>query len=227
MKSLLYRMLPWVLLVALTVIMVNSCHQNNQDKKDLQHNLVLSQDSVKHFKDKNDQLVNQVQVIKIESNNFKYQALAFGIDVKKLREQVGKQGKLISYYKAQLEITETFTVAGEDSTIIERVGDTSKVDVKYFPYHSKWLTADMFYFPISDSLRVDYRYTTGFTYTMYDKKVGLFKPRQTYVDFVLEDPHASLSQAQSILIVSPKKKVYERNWFWGGVGVIAGLMLGR
>ncbi len=228
----LKKILPYVACLILAAMLVQTCVNNKQREKEFQNNLRISRDSTKHFKDKHGQLVSEKETMELTINDLNKQAESLGIDKKRLKDQVGKQGQLLSYYKGQLNAKGTGDVKGVDTTFWEDtvwdgLNDSTKVTAQRFRFDNKFLKFDALYDPLKDSLKLKYEYKVGIELTNYRtrRKFIVVGPRQTYADVRLSDPNAKMFDAQSILIKEPPKKFYEQWYFILGVGFVIGTVV--
>lgn len=218
------KQLPWIIAALAIVALAYSCQQQKERTKRLENNLRIADDSVRYYKDRSGELVAQRETMLIRTSELEAQAEALGLDKGRLEKQVGKLSNLVAYYKGELESRGSDTVVMHDTLIVDNSGNS--LGAKTLNWSNGNLSLTQTYFPHNDSLQLAYSYKTGFELTTYYKRDFLFVGRRRlYADFRLTDPNAKLLQATSVLIEEPEKKFYEKWWFWGGVGLLGGLLL--
>lgn len=230
--DLLKKIFPYALSLILAAWLIQSCFDNRRKEKDFENNIRISRDSTKHFKDAHGQLVSEKETMELTAKDLKKQAYDLRIDQNRLNEQIGKQGKLISYYKGQLIARGHGEVKGVDTTfwdnsVWDGLNDSTQVVAQKFSFDNKFLKFSGLYNPLEDSLHIDYSYKVNFELTNYrtKRKYLIAGPRQTFADVRLSDPNAKMIDTQSILIKEPPKKFYERWWFGAVVGFVGGVYL--
>jgi len=140
---------------------------------------------------------------------------------KELEKKIRGYKNLVSHLEGQLSVIKSDTVTLYDTITITSSGDTLKSRV--FNYDDSFLTMNGIIH--KNTLSFTHSYQVAFTSDQYWKRQGLMKPKTLVVDFTLADPNASMTSAQSLYILPPPKKVYERNSFWGLTGFIVGLLV--
>lgn len=233
MKKISAKVWYWVILITALVMMVASmysCSQSVQRESRLLNNVKVSQDSVKLLVDQNHDLVGQVQSISVTVDELKQQGDVLGVDNNRLKQQVGNLNNLVSYYKGKIKSQDTVVSKGRDTTITVVIhGDTTMQREKVFGYSNKYLTLNQLYNPTTDLLTTSYSYMTGFELTVYkrrDHPFNIFSPKRLKADLRLEDPNATLINAKSIVIQN-KKSIFDKWWFWTGVGLIGGVFIAK
>jgi hypothetical protein len=213
-----------LLLIGGLLFTINKCNDNKKASERLLDNVAIAQDSIRYYKDKSGQLVAQRETMRVRAQELASQAEALGLDKDRLKKQVGKLSNLVSYYRGELESRGTDTVVMHDTLIVDNSGNSLKA--KTLNWSNGNLSLVQTYFPHNDSLKLAYSYSTGFELTTYYKRDFLFVGRRRlYADFRLTDPNAKLLEATSVFIEEPPKKFYEKWWFWGGVGLLGGMLL--
>lgn len=221
----LKKILPYLVIVALAAILLQTCVDRRNEVARYKDNLRISRDSVKHFIDKNGQLVSQVQSMQLTASELKEQSEELGIDKKRLEKQVGNLNNLVLYYKGLAVSKGTGTTKAKDSivTTIADNGDTVKRKAKTIKWNNGSLFLDETYFPDTDSMKIAYQYKTGIELTAFYRRDFIFIGKKNlFVEVKFTDPNASMVDAQAVKVDLPPKKWYERWWFYILAGVAAG-----
>lgn len=223
------RVLSYVAILVLAGLLVQTCVQKKQDEQRLEDNVRITQDSVKHYRDKSGQLVAQREAILIRENDLKSQAVALGIDKDRLEKQVGKLSNLVSYYKGELQAKGTVVSEGKDTVLVEVVrGDTTRREAKVFEYANAFLFLHQLYLPDSNRLITEYEYKVEVEVTTYrrrDNPFNFLSKKRLYADVRLSDPNASIINARSVVIDLPAKRWYERTWVHLVAGAVGGIFI--
>jgi len=241
MKTFNYKtvLISWVVTVAVLVIFAKSCQDTKRHQQDLLDNIRTSRDSTKHFRDKSGQLVSQVEVMSVTVNDLKKNSDLLSVDNKNLKAQVGKLSNLVTYYKGKQVVRgQAEVVATDSSKIIKQPLDNTKLSFvkpdssisgKRIYWTNGFLTVDEFYNPVNDSVDINYVYLNTIDFkTYYGKRPGLFKAKPLLADVKMSDPNALIYDSWAIVVNKPKKKWYQKPFFWGVVtGVVGGAILSR
>lgn len=190
---------------------------------DLNNTIEVKNKTVTYYEGANGKIIAQRDSYALTAKTAKKQAENLLKDNKGLEKKIKNYKNLVSHLEGQLKIKGGDTVHIIDTIIIK--GDGTQVEAKKFTYNNSYLFLDGLIY--NDTFDFSYTYTTSFSTTQYWKKQGLFKPKTLVVDFVLDDPSGKMTTAQSLYIKPSPKKFYEKNWFWGGVGFLGGILIAK
>jgi len=211
-----------IIIGILLIVVVLSTKQCQKQKSDiaLLNNI---QDStfnvIREIKGKNGELTSQVNTYEITIDQLKESGDKLGIDNKALKQQIGSLKNLTAYYKAKIELRDTFTIVNHDTTFIEK-GDTTRA--KAFQWSNKYLVIQGFTAPSYTTISYDYHPT--FTLTSYYKDKGFLrlKKGQLVSDLKFDDPNMQVREFKAVRITEEPKKWYETKLFYFLTGAAAG-----
>lgn len=216
----------WVaLIVALTVtalvyILILTIKINRlSDERQLQAvELSTLKKEVLVHESKAGELSYKLESVNIEKDNLKESLEIAGFDIKKLKADNVKWRKLNNALEIELSAAghveadiepDTFRIENTDTIYYSPVGDWSNDYLSIFD--AKVETSKLFF---------DYRYKTGIKIFQEPTKKG------TIVTVKLTDPEASIITANSITVV-PKKRIWQKWWLWGAIGLTAGVFIAK
>lgn len=136
-------------------------------------------------------------------------------EIKTLKSQVGKLSNIVTFYKGNASMDNSFSLLGTDSTVnIATHWDTvltngtplQRITEKVFSWSNKWLTLHEVYNPITDSLLIKYHYKTDFQITSYRKGGNLFKRAQLFSDVTFSDSSLQVREFKALIIKEPPPK---------------------
>lgn len=188
-------------------------------------NLIYSKDSsflvASYYKNKNGELVNQVNTYELTTKDLKQIGERLGFDNKQLKDQVGNLKNLVAHWKGQASTHGSDTVRMSDTVYLDNVGN--RVVTERFDWTNKYLSLNGTYFPETKRLAFQYNYDLGgFDITSYYKSTGFLKPKQLVADIKFGDPNMKVTQFQGFVIEQPKKKWFQTKAFYFGIGVLGG-----
>ena len=174
-------------------------------------------DSVKTVVTKNGLLTFQVASAEIQKNQLKDALDLAGYDIKSLNEREIEYRKINSILKARLEATgsitttvrDTFTVVKTDTVRYQSLASTSNGFLSIFDASIRY-----------QKLNFSYRYNVDFDFFQTTHK------NKTVVSVMLTDPNAEIISANSI-IVTHKKRFFQKPWFWAVTGFTTGLIIAK
>lgn len=174
-------------------------------------------DTVAVYRDKNGELTYKLTVIEVNSRNLKESLETAGFEIKKLKEKDVQWKKITSALRMQLAATGSGSVQLIDTfRIVER--DT----VSYLTFDS-WSNNHLSLYNgeiFNNQLNFDYQYRTGVDFLTTEAR------KETIVSVMLSDPKAKITTASSIT-VKHEKRLWERGWFWGAIGLGTGILISR
>jgi len=184
-------------------------------------NVELSQmkDSVLTYVTKNGQLISKIKSVEVDKRNLKDALEVIGIEKEYLKDQNIKLKNLVSVL--QLEI-KTF---GEGQTNVVDTFYIDKVttDTIYYQKVNDW--ADN-YLSLFNAKIEDKEFKFEYNYFL-DMDLLVDKPKDAIiVTAKINNPNLESLKATSIM-VSTKRKWWEKPWVWGIVGVGTGVLISK
>lgn len=233
MKELLTKHIKLVIIIVLVIIIILLLHSGFNvigSLKDQNKALILSRDSsylqAEYYKNKNGELVAQVNTFELTVSDLKKVGDELGFDNKKLKSQVGSLNNLVGYWKGQAQTHGGDTVTLIDTVYITQQGE--EIEAQKLEWTNKYLTLNGLYRPVDKKFSFNYAYDLGgFELTAYRKRQGLFKPKQLVADIKFGDQSLVVTGFQGIVIKEDRKKFWETRGFAIGVGFVGGLFLMR
>lgn len=171
-------------------------------------------DSVKVHKSKSDELTFKLTSTEVDKTNLKKSLEIAGYDIKnwKTREIDWRNTEFIlraeikAFGKGVIILHDTIVTPPKVDTVVAQVG--------------KWDNKHLFLTPlvINKNIEFDYLYQTGITI------VPTTKRGSTTVNISLTDPKAVITSASS-MIITKRKRWYEKGWLWGVIGFVTGVLI--
>jgi hypothetical protein len=175
-------------------------------------------DSVSVYENKNGDLTYKLSIIEVSHSNLKESLDKAGFEIKDLKQRDINWRKITTALRAQIAAT------GHVQTDIKP--DTFRIentDTIYFSAVDPWSNNYLSIFNgeiVNKKLSFDYSYTTSISIIPTAGRKG------TIVNVFLTDPKAQITSASSIT-VKHEKKIWERGWLWGLVGLGVGVLIAR
>lgn len=184
-------------------------------------NVELSQmkDSVLTYVTKNGQLISKIKSVEVDKRNLKDALEVIGIEKEYLKDQNIKLKNLVSVL--QLEI-KTF---GEGQTNVVDTFYIDKVttDTIYYQKVNDWTDN---YLSLFNAKIEDKEFKFEYNYFL-DMDLLVDKPKDVIiVTAKINNPNLETLKATSIM-VSTKRKWWEKPWVWGIVGVGTGVLISK
>lgn len=236
MNKTVLQIIGIIILVMISVVLMIRIKEVQQKAKESQA-IIRTEllDSVQYYVNKLDQIVAQKQVLEITTEGLRDNLEALGLDNKALKDQVGKLSNLKERLQAQIESHTSIQVI--DTTDRIKVTESSFDFEGDFKWNNEFLSIVSIYsfkgeYAVDSTLifknlifaqDLDYKYNVGLTSTTYrrrDPKWKIWEEKQLVTDIVLSDPNAKVTDIQSIQIVEPPKKIYQKTWFWMAVTAV-------
>lgn len=189
----------------------------------------IKDDSVRYLEGKNGELISERSSQQFTIDELKSHGESLGVEMDALEDQVGNLKNIISHLSGELEAANSGSTTLGDGIVIVHNDEGQPVDsvkVKKLDWTDNYLTLNGTYFPHNSKFDFTYKYKVKFTSTVFYKKDGMFKDKYPVVQLKFDDPNAKLNEADNLIIIPPEKKFYQRPIFWGGVGLLGGLLLG-
>jgi hypothetical protein len=147
-----------------------------------------------------------------------------------LKKRVGNLNNLVGHLQGEL----VASGEGEVQLVIANPNDSIATDSlviannfsgHVFDWTNNFLTL---HGTLSDTYKLNFNYTyqSGFEVTTYWKRPKMFKRKDLIVNFTSHDPNAQAMNLTSVVVKPDRPKFYDTHWFWGGLGVIGGFLLG-
>lgn len=225
LANILFKIKDWLLLIVALIIIYYVVHTRNlrKENEDLINNLKIAKKEVEVYKDKNNELTYQIEVMIVQKNNLSESLGLLGVDKKRLERQVGSLNNLVSYWKGKASIAGRIDTVYQDTTIYR---DTTKIKAKKLDWTNGFLSLKQLYNPQNDSVAIDYTYSTGIEQIVRYKSNGFLKKKTLVVDLRFEDKSMKLDSSKYILV----DKTGDKKWYQTGlakytVGIFIGLLL--
>ena len=223
MKINLKNLLIPILLIIIIVLINRSCNQSKEINM-YQNEKKVDTLSIKQWKDKFQQ---EHTLVKSNEINFANLMNAKDGELAKLRQEISTDktisGKTIVKTITKQEIKEKV----RDSIIYvynDKKDTISSEKVKLLSYSDKWLKLNGKLFQ-NDSIKLNYTIDNKFNiYTKY-KSNGWFRPKQTYIEIVNENPNTLTNQIQVYTIQQPPKGFFQSRAFNILLGVGIGFVV--
>lgn len=146
-----------------------------------------------------------------------------GLDNKRLKDENINLSSLVAYWKGKAQIHDTIYSDLTDTVYLDHgIQETGKE----FGYQGKYLQLSGFIPQGDASIHLDYTYNVDFNLIAFRKGKSWFKRGQLVADIQFSDQNLKVQSFQGVVVKESEKKVYERNWFWGLMGLVAGFGLG-
>mgnify|MGYP004702099199 CR=1 FL=1 len=174
-------------------------------------------DSVKTIVHKNGQLSFRIEAAQIDKKDLKNALEIAGFDIKTLKEREIQYRKINSILRARLEasgnistsVRDTFRIFKTDTIRFQQVMDSSNGYLSIFDARIE-----------NQILDFNYRYKVSLDFFQETFK------NNTVISVMLTDPNAEITSANSI-IVTHKKKFYQKPWIWTVTGFTAGILIAK
>lgn len=183
-------------------------------------------DSVSVYKSKSGELTYKLSVVEVSHNNLKKSLELSGFEIKKLKDRDINWRKVTAALRMQLAATGHGETNVTDSFRIEPVRPDhsgGKTDTVYFSKVENWTNNFLSLYNaeiVNKRFKFDYKYQTGIDFVTEQQRKGML------VSVMLSDTTASITTGNSIF-VKPKKRVWNKWWFWGAIGFGAGVIITR
>lgn len=216
MKSSLLRLSLVLLLVAVILLVWDGCNKrvelsafkNQISKLDIQNQFFTQK-----INDKNQTIVEQEQVILSQKDAIALNLLE--IDrLKKIKSQV-RIKSIIDIDTIFIPYTDIDTIYYKDSCDF--------IEKKFFVANDYYVFGGV---TKKNGILLDsVSFNNNMKITIANKRMGLFKKSKPIVEVVYENPYVKTKQMNNV-IIEDKKKWYQRNGTWFGVGIGLGLFGG-
>lgn len=205
-----------LLILMYTIVVQQLRIRNLQDSVQLQAvELSMLNDSVAVLESKNGELTYQLNSVSVDKMNLKESLELAGYEIKELKRREINYKKINSALQLELNVQ-----GSGHATIVDTIHVINGVDtatVRKFKWTNNYLTLNG---SIDDRLNFNYLYQSGIKIIQYDKK------RQTMVAVILDDPNASITTGNNI-VVTRERKWYEKPWVWGVAGLAGGIFIAK
>lgn len=216
MKKQIYFYIAGGLLLIL-LFGLKQCQLNKERDKNQIANVQLSalNDSVVQYKSKNGDLTAKIGSVQVESDNRKEALDAAGFELKDLRARDIKWREINFALKAQLQAQGSGQTTLTDTLLISK---TDTIRQANFDWNNRFLFLSGFI--KGKDMQFDYTYKTSID--LISEKKG----KSYIVSAYLGDKNASITTANSITIV-PKKKWWDKWYFYTGAGLVGGYFIAK
>lgn len=196
---------------------LKQCQLNNERDKNQIANVQLSalNDSVSIFKSKNGELTAKISSIVVESDNRKQALDKAGFEIKELRSRDVKWSDVVFALKAQIQAQGSGQTTLIDTLLISK---TDTIRQANFDWNNRFLFLSGFI--KGKDMQFDYVYKTSID--LISEKKG----KAYIVSAYLGDKNATITTANSITIV-PKKKWWDKWYFYAGAGFVGGYFIAK
>lgn len=215
-----WQLILIVILLIVCFTSIRSC-KINSDRADIEiHKNDSSFKIAKYYRDKNGQLIGQVNTHELTVKNLKEYGDQLGFENKSLKKQVGNLNNLVAHWQGKAGVADTIRTVVHDTTYVDRDGET--VTAQTFKWKNKFM--DLEGIIVTDSLTLRYLYNVDFALTAYRKPQGGFwkPPGQLVADVKFNDPSFKVTEFKGFVITEPRKKWYETKGFAIGAGFLLG-----
>jgi len=246
MEKLSFKTIALIILTC-GIVLISYKYKTEQRNREAAQNVMSEMaDSVDYYQNKEGIDMAQKKVLEIDVNNLEEYSESLGIDNKALKDQVGNLKNLVTRLKGEIsaygegnvdsditdvDINKVDSVSGNFTLL-----DSTEWNNSYLSLNNKYQIIGRYRFTKGalylDSIKYmsnfAYKYKIDFTSTSYwmrENKWKIWKDKVLVTDIELSDPNASVTDMQSIKILPPPKKFYEKTWFQVGVGFVAGAIL--
>ncbi len=205
------------MLAVACLISVKTC-QNNEREASIK--IASLTDTVTTYKNKNGELIAQVETMRGTMDELKGSLEAAGVQLKDLKKQIGSLNNLVSYLTVKASVTNTVTVTNTDTVYVDSTG--TEVTGRQFAWSNKWMQLDGVSFPLSTTIR--YKYDIEFNTVTYRIRRGFLmfgKPDKYVTDIKFSDPGIFVSNMRSIT-VEPNVGFFRKpvvNFALGAIGM--------
>ncbi|MBN2661591.1 MAG: hypothetical protein JXR54_10020 [Tannerellaceae bacterium] len=205
-----------LLILMYTIVVQQLRIRNLQDSIQLQAvELSMLNDSVEVLESKNGELTYQLNSVSVDKRNLKESLELAGYEIKELKRREINYKKINSALQLELNVQ-----GSGHATIVDTIQVINGVDtatVRKFKWTNNYLALNG---SIDNRLNFNYLYKSGIQIIQYNKK------RQTMVAVILDDPNASITTGNNI-IVRKERKWYEKPWVWGVAGLAGGVFIAK
>lgn len=192
------------ILVVLLLLAAGAYLNKNREAKDLNTALLIAKDSTRHFRNKYGEQVAQTKVMQITNSQLKVDGESLGLEITKLKVQVGNLNKLVTAYQGVISARGTVDTVTRDSIVY--LPGKPVIVYKNFNYTSKYLSLDGYFLPELNKFHTEYRYTSPILITISGHGNKLLGKAS------MEDPNARIDDQKVVLMDKREKRWYERKW---------------
>lgn len=246
-KQLIISVIVIILLLFTTSFFGWSWYMTNQETKDLRNNLNATNSELTTYRDANGRLIAEKQSLNVTVSSLIENGQLMGVNVEELKKEVGNLKNLVARVEIQgkangtalTQINEGKITKESLAELLRNSTDTNNInltdlpdslDVENFEWTNDYITLNGVLFKSPDEVKkyavIDYEYNPKkITATLYEKRVKLFKPKETTVKIQFDDPNFIVNDATSIVIKKDPPKFYETTGFKVGAGFVVGVGL--
>ena len=217
-----WREMVFVICLLVIFFLIRHGQTLSQQNSLLLHRADSSYLVAKYYRNRDGELVGQVNVLELTVKDLKKLGESVGSDNYKLKKQVGNLNNLVGFWKGQASSKGSDTVRFSDTVYLDSKG--LEVKAQKLDWTNKFLSIKGLYNSVDKKFTFDYVYDLGgFELTAYRKRAGFLKSKQLVTDIKFGDPSMRVTSFQGLVIKEPKKKIWETRGFAFGVGALFGI----
>ena len=207
-----------IIWAVVNIIIMSSKLEKAKDTIQLQNvQISYHKDTIYSYQNKEGELVAKINSVEVDKSNLKKALDIAGIEIKDLKANDIKWRNLVSILEMKLE------AAGQGTTTVIDTFKIIETDTVYFQKVNNWTNNYLSLYDMTiENKEFDFKYN-------YKTPIKLFTEETKNVTIVtasLPDPEARITSANSI-IISKKKKWYEKGWVWGTAGLATGIFIAK
>ena len=207
----------FILVLVVGVFLIQR-YQIKKYKRQIQLNnveLSMLYDNVSEFRDKNKELYYVIQANEVDRRNLKQALEMSGIDIQELKDKNIRYKNIIEKLESELE-----SAGGGAVNVIDTFYVEKEIKVPYKKIND-WNNDNLFLSNMNikdNEFTFDYRYRAKIDYIITSER------NKKVVTIFTNDENAKIVQGNSI-VVSTKRRFYEKPLFWGAVGFLGGYLV--